>query len=59
MVAHICNPNTREVEAGGPGVQGEPGLYEILSLKKNFSPELFLFLGWSQECNYFLIHLYI
>lgn len=41
MDSHACNPSTREVEAGGPGIQGEPGLYEILSLKM-FSPELFI-----------------
>lgn len=42
MIAHACHPSTREVEAGGPGAQGEPELREILSLKKKFSPELFI-----------------
>lgn len=23
-MVHTCNPNTSEVEAGGPGVQGQP-----------------------------------
>jgi hypothetical protein len=30
--AHTCNPNIWEVETGGLGVQGQPGLYsQILS----------------------------
>lgn len=30
MVAHACNPNTREVEAEGPRVQDELQLHQIL-----------------------------
>lgn len=54
MVSHACIPSTRKMQAGGPGIQGEPGLLEILSLKKMFSLELFI-----MECSYFLIHLHI
>lgn len=33
MAAQIYNPNTREAEAGLPGVQGQPGLWgETISL---------------------------
>jgi hypothetical protein len=28
---HTCNPGTREAEAGGSQVPGQPGLNEILS----------------------------
>lgn len=28
VVAHAYDASTREVEAGGSGVQGQPGLYE-------------------------------
>lgn len=28
VVAHTYDASTREVEAGGSGVQGQPGLYE-------------------------------
>jgi hypothetical protein len=33
-VVHACNPSTGDAEAGGSGVQGQPGLNnEILSQK--------------------------
>jgi hypothetical protein len=27
MVVHVCNPNTKEAEAGESQVQGQPGLH--------------------------------
>lgn len=27
MVVHTCNPSTWEAETEGPGVQGQPGLF--------------------------------
>jgi hypothetical protein len=35
VVVHACNPSTKNVETGGPRVEGEPGLYgETISLRK-------------------------
>lgn len=34
VMVHSCKPSTRELQAGGPGVQGQPLLHETLSLKK-------------------------
>ena len=28
---HVCNPSVCTVEAGGSGVQGQPGLYQAMS----------------------------
>jgi hypothetical protein len=33
MVAHTCNSSTRELEAEGAGVQGQPGLKNKVLLK--------------------------
>lgn len=34
MVVHICKPSTKEIEAGGSGVQYQP------ELRREFHPEL-------------------
>jgi hypothetical protein len=41
MVTPAYNPGTREAEAGGPQIQGQPGLHrETLSKKKKKKKEL-------------------
>lgn len=34
MLAHIYNPSTQEIEAGGSGVQGHPQLHSELKARK-------------------------
>lgn len=31
IAMHVCNPSVCAVEAGGSGVQGQPGLYQAMS----------------------------
>jgi hypothetical protein len=58
IVLHICNPNTRETEAGGAWVESQPELHgKTLTLKQNqkyskdFSPRFsfktFIALGFT------------
>lgn len=36
---HSCNPSIWEVDAGGPGVRGQPGLYETSLKNQAKSPQ--------------------
>lgn len=34
IAMHVCNPSVCAVEAGGSGVQGQPGLYQAMSQQR-------------------------
>jgi hypothetical protein len=42
MVAHICNPSTRDVEAGEFQVRGQPGLWGETLCHKQINKERYI-----------------
>jgi hypothetical protein len=55
VVVHSCNPSTWEAEAGGWGIQGQPGLHSETLLERERQTDrqsevIALIKAWNEEC---------